>query len=270
MQNAWNEIVTFFRMMEQNGAYYGIGLLAVLFCLMYKGADKKKNIVIALGGCLMAVALCNPVTVLLYEKIFGDTGALAVLTPAIPLFVLVSYVGTEIFVAVSVGRRCREKWFIAVVLGMVIMVAGTVVPWSDREDLAKRAEMPYDKDEPMMAAVQDAAAELTEAGQGPLLVAPKEIMESVRRYNPQICLVYGKDLWQADALPYLHESYPAEKIILCQEMESPEANVAQTVELALAQGCNLIVCREALPESFSEYHQLELYAQAEELYLYVR
>ena len=33
MQNAWNEIVTFFRMMEQNGAYYGIGLLAVLFSL---------------------------------------------------------------------------------------------------------------------------------------------------------------------------------------------------------------------------------------------
>ena len=270
MQNAWNEIVTFFRMMEQNGAYYGIGLLAVLFCLMHRGADKKKNIAVACGSCLVAAAVCNPVTVLLYEKIFGDTGALAVLTLAIPLFALVSYAGAEIFAAVSADRRCREKWFIAVVLGVVIMVAGTVVPWSDREDLAKRAEMPYGKDEPMIVAVQDAAAELTEAGQGALLVAPKEIMESVRRYNPQICLVYGKDLWQADALSYLHESYPAEKIILCQEMESPEANVAQAVELALAQGCNLIVCREALPETFSELHHLELYAQAEELYLYVR
>ncbi len=270
MQNAWNEIVVFFRTMEQDGVYYGLGLFAVLFCLIYESADKKKNIAVAVLSCVVVLLLCNPVTIWLYEKVFGQGETLSVLTMAIPLLPFLSYVGAEFFVTVSKNRNRYEKGFMAVVLLLVIMAAGTIVPWSESEDLAKRTQISYGKEDDMIVSVQDAASELITAGQEPLLVGPKEVMESIRRYDPRICLAYGRDLWQADALMYLHESYPEEKIILCQRMEAVDANIAETVELALAQGCNLIVCREPLTETFMEYHHLELYAQEDDLYLYVR
>ncbi len=239
MLNAWNNMVDFFRVMEANGSYYGLGLLAVLFCLMYKGMTKKKTVCVAVGM-------------------------------SITLLPFLAYVGMEFFAAVSKGRKRFEKWIVALALLLVIMVAGTVVPWSGRKDIAKRAETEHGSEYIMTMHVQEAAAGVRAAGQEPLLVAPKEIMESVRLHAPEICLVYGRDLWEPETLSYLHESYPAEVVILCQSMESAEGNVAETVEMALAQGCNLVVCREPLTVTFTEYHGLECYAQESGFYLYVR
>lgn len=270
MQIAWNEMVSFFRGMEQEGSYYGIGLLAVLFCLIYEGAEKKRRRFVAIFICVFTVLLCNPITARVYGAVFGVAYPIGWVSLAIPLLPFLAYTGTLLIMTVIQKRPVRDRVIMTAGLVLVIMAAGTMVPWSGREKPETGMVVTYAADSRCMVAVMDAAKELEKAGQEALLIAPKEMMESIRRYDGSIELIYGRDLWQTDALPYLHETYPEEIIILCQQMESADANVAQTVEMALAFGCNLVVCREALSDTFLEYQHLELYYEEQGLYLYVR
>lgn len=269
MQRVWNDMVSFFQGMESEGSYYGIGLLAVLFCLIYEGREKRHWRCVAIAVCTVVVLLWNPLTARAYEMLLGRGYPLDLVSLAIPLLPFLAYAGTMLVEEGTKGRPMRDRVLLVAGLVVVFMAAGTMVPFGNGKPEVGM-ETVGTADERCIEAVSDAAKELQDIGQEPLLVAPKEIMETIRRYDGSIELIYGRDLWQTDALAYLHETYPEEIILLCQRMESSEANVAQTAEAALALGCNLIVCKESLSDAFMEYQHLELYYEAQELYLYIR
>lgn len=270
MQRMWNELVSFFQGTEQDGAYWGIGLLAVLFCLIHGGRERKYRQLVAGAMCVVVVFLLNPVTACLYERIFGVAYPISLASLAVPLLPFISYAGTMLIAGNVEGRPLRDRVVLVAGVALIIMAAGTMVPLGGVKR-ADQGDVVVDvADERCMNAVLDAAKELQGAGQEPLLIAPKEIMENIRRYDGGIRLIYGRDLWQTDALTYLHEAYPEDIVILCQRMESADVNVAQTVEMALSYGCNLVVCKEMLSDEFMEYRHLELYYEEQGLYMYVR
>lgn len=269
MQSAWNEIQTFFRIAEQGGAYASLGLLAVLFCLI-KGTKQNRERRVAAGFCVIAFLMCNPITVYAYAKLTGQTYPLWKVTLAIPLLPLIAYCGTELTALLCENKKTWYRIAVTAALAVVILTAGTIVPFSAREDLKPVKEVVYGREDEMIEQIREAAGQLRTEGAEPLLVAPKGIMNSIRRYDGQIRLVYGRNLWQTGALDYLHETYSGEAVLLCQKMESAEVNSAETAELALALGCNLIVCREELTDTFLTHHGLELFASEHSLYLYIR
>lgn len=271
MQNAWNEILAFMRISGQGGAYWYLAVPAVLF-LLFNGSAKGIQRRTAAGFCAIALLFCNPLTAAVYEKAAGTAYPLWKVTLGIPLLPFLAYAGVMLAESLckEAGNKKSGRYAVGVGIVLVIMMSGTIMPWSERTDLEYAGRNIAPTERQMMEEVSEAASVLIGRGDGALLVAPKGIMNSIRRYDSRIQLVYGRNLWQTGALDYLHETYTDAAILLCQRMENTEANVTETVEMALEQGCNLIVCREELSSAFTAANYLSLYAQTDGLYLYVR
>lgn len=269
MRNAWNEILTFLRITGQGGAYGYLGFAAALF-LLIMGKQRDGSRRAAVGFCITALLFCNPLIAAFYVRITGNNYPLWKVTLAIPLLPFLAYAGTVLTDCLCEGKEKIYRYAVGAGLILVIMMSGTIMPWSAREELRTTGDAADCGEERMMEQISEAASGMIARGDGPLLVAPKGIMNSIRRYDSRIQLIYGRNLWQTGALDYLHETYTDGVILLCQKMESTGENTAETVEMALELGCNLIVCREKLSDAFITENGLLLYAQEDGLYLYIR
>ncbi|MDE6420352.1 MAG: hypothetical protein K2K87_07475, partial [Lachnospiraceae bacterium] len=152
-----------------------------------------------------------------------------------------------------------------------IALAGTVFPFDEAGGgTGRRSAQWNDAERGAFDVVLSQAERLKENGQEALLVAPKSMMETVRRYDADILLAYGRNLWQTNALFYVRDGYGEEQVRLCLSMEAESFQAEQTAELALAYGCNLIVLKEPLGASFLDNRGLSCVYESESLFVYVR
>lgn len=279
MKQAWNELTAFWTSAQQNSVCLALALAAAVFCLIYGGRQALGIRRAAAGFLGIWLFFYNPLTVFIYERIFGKVYPFTTLYTGMPFLPLLAGVGAVLIV--RNGRRGRDKLVLTAGLIVAIFLSGNLMPFAFVEGtgstdsdiaIAGTAGIVIDvsgQEENLLQAVRDAAQELRELNMEPLLVAPKEILEDIRRLDGRIPLAYGRDLWHAQALAYLHETYDETQILLYQKMESPDAETAETAEYAIAMGCNLLVFREELETAFARAHHLWLYGEGEGLYFYM-
>ncbi|MCM1537368.1 MAG: hypothetical protein NC254_03105 [bacterium] len=222
------------------------------------------------GGNFLALAvwlvlLLNPLTALLFEKITGRVYRYVYAALAVPVLPLIAYAAADIL-----KRRKRRTLPAALLLVVSLACAGTVVPYGE-SDAVKRRSAEWDEEEAgAMETVLSQAAQMRENGQVPLMAAPKHMMDAVRRYDAGIMLVYGRDLWQTDALAGVNDIYTGEQVLLCQAMEAEPPLTVPTAELALTYGCNLIVLKEPLEAEFLDDWGLSCVYESGRFFVYTR
>lgn len=281
MHECWENLIAFLRIENRGGAYWALAFAAALYLTGTKiaflrakrpsegspsneeGRDKAGWALIALP--VWFLLLINPVTAALFEKASGSAYRYGYAALAIPILPVIAYAAADIL-----KRRKKQAVPVALLLFASLAFAGTVFPFEKSDAAVRRSAQWEESERGALEAVLSESRQLRENGQVPFLVAPKRIMDAVRRYDAGIVLAYGRNLWQTDALSYVNDRYSEEQILLCQAMEAETFQAAETAELALAYGCNLIVLKEPLSTLFIDDWGLSCVYESERLFVYER
>ena len=263
MREWWEGLLTFFRIESRGGAYWALAFAAVVY-LVWKGntARTRRALLVCAAWFLLWM---NPLTAWLFQKIMILPYRYAYAALMVPVLPVIAIAAADIL-----KRNRGRTHTTALFLVLALMLAGTVFPFDAQGGTPRRSEQWDDAERGALGAVLSEAQRLKENGQVPLLAAPKSMMDAIRRYDADILLAYGRNLWQTDALFFVYDKYTEEQILLCQAMEAEPFRAAETAELALAYGCNLIVLKEPLDASFLDKRGLSCVYESERLYVYSR
>lgn len=207
----------------------------------------------------------NPLTAWLFQKIMILPYRYVYASLMVPILPVIAVAAADIL-----RRSQRRTLTTALFLVSALMLAGTVFPFDEKGGTPRRSAQWDDAERGAVETVLSEAQQFKENGQVPLLAAPKSMMDVIRRYDADILLAYGRNLWQTDALFFVYDKYTEEQVLLCQAMEAEPFQAAQTAELALAYGCNLIVLKEPLDAAFLDNRGLSCVYESERLYVYSR
>ncbi len=308
MGELWNGLTAFWK--EADGAYISLFAAALIFCALegvLSGALSKSDksargaagtgFRIAVCALVWSVLWMNPVTAMLVQRACGIRYGYErafLLLPALPL---IAYAAAEIagraeaamppvktagragaaVPPVKTAGRAGAAMPPAVrtaaavcIVALALVLAGRVYPYDSRAELEKWGATGFGPESAEITQILEQAEQMERDGQIPLLVAPKEIMECIRRYGAGIVLAYGRNLWQTDALTCVNDRYTDEQIVLCQSMESEELPAREKAELACEYGCNLIVLKEPLGQGFLQEWKLKEVCGEENFYFYIR
>lgn len=298
MSELWRALLAFWKEAQSGGAYVTLAFAALLFCAVSAlwsgdsgggagakdgsagandiggaetgddGGRRGKSRRIAAGALAWCVLWMNPLTAMLVQKVLGVRYHYANVSLLLPVLPLIAYVAAELVLSIKAKGAVRG----AAVFGLAaaLMLAGSVYPYGARAGIEKYSEASWGADSPEIKGILEAAGELEKEGQIPFLSAPKEIMERIRRYDPDIVLVYGRNLWQPDTLNYVMDGYTEVEVALFAHMEEEAFGVQKTAMLSLSLGCNLIALQEPLDEAFLQERGLRAAYGSEGFYLYVR
>lgn len=292
----WESLTAFFRIEANSGAYWALAFAAAVYLAGTWIAAKKapagaEQEQVPADGCAGSirrmlivcagwfVLLLNPFTMGAFEKITGVSYRMVYAALAIPILPVTAWAAAKIWercdfgtgpAADAPGRRISRPLCAALFLTAALALAGTVYPFDEKAGTIRRGDQWNEAEAGAVEAVLAEADKLKEAGQVPLLAAPKWMMDTIRRYDADILLAYGRNLWQTDALPLVNDRYSEEQIVLCQAMEAETFQAAETAELALAYGCNLIALKEPLSPAFLDNWGLSCVYEAESVYVYSR
>lgn len=272
MSEWWESLTAFFRIEARGGAYWALAFVAALYLVLSDQDSEHRE-----DGCKKAMRrafivpvvwfflLFNPLTAGIFEKMTGQSYRYVYAALAIPILPVIACAAADVL-----RRRRSHTLPVALFLAASLAFAGTVFPFDEAGGTVRRSVQWDDEESGAMETVLSEAAQMREKGQIPLLVAPKRMMDAVRRYDAGILLAYGRNLWQTDALSYVHDRYREEQILLCQSMEAENFRAAETAELAIAYGCNLIVLKEPLSTLFLDNWGISCVYESERFYVYER
>ncbi|MBD5468247.1 MAG: hypothetical protein HDR21_08880 [Lachnospiraceae bacterium] len=288
MRECWENLLTFLGMETRSGAYWALALAAVLYLAGTRVVARKACVNAENDGSagddapakepgnktwrklivlfVWLLIFMNPLTAVLFEKVFGNFYRYVYAALTVPVLPVIAYAAADIW-----ENQERHAALVALFLAAAIALAGTVFPFDEAGGGTGRRSAQWDDAERgAFDVILSEAERLKEDGQTALLVAPMSMMEMVRRYDADILLAYGRDLWQTNALFYVRDGYGEEQVRLCLSMEAEPFQAEQAAELALAYGCNLIVLKEPLGVSFSDNRGLSCVYESESVFVYVR
>lgn len=292
MRECWENLLIFFRIETRSGAYWALAFAAAVYLAGSKIAARKAcvhaDVNAENGGTagngtpekehenktwrkLIALfvwflVFMNPLTAVLFEKVSGNLYRYVYAALTVPVLPVIAYAAADIW-----ENQKRHAAPVALFLAAAIALAGTVFPFDEAGGGTERRSAQWDEAERgAFDVVLSEAERLKENGQEALLVAPKSMMEMIRRYDADIQLAYGRNLWQTNALFYVRDGYGEEQVRLCLFMEAEPFQAEQAAELALAYGCNLIVLKEPLGASFLDNRGLSCVYESGSLFVYVR
>ena len=292
MRECWENLLAFFRIETRSGAYWALAFAAVVYLAGTRIAARKAcvNADVNAGNdgsagngepakehgnkawrklivlFVWLLVFMNPLTATLFEKVSGNLYRYVYAALTVPVLPVIAYAAADIW-----ENQKRHAALVALFLAAAIALAGTVFPFDEAGGgTGRRSAQWSDAERGAFDVVLSEAERLKENGQEALLVAPKSMMETVRRYDADILLAYGRNLWQTNALFYVRDGYDEEQVLLCLSMEAEPFQAEQTAELALAYGCNLIVLKEPLGASFLDNRGLSCVYESESLFVYVR
>ena len=291
MRECWENLLTFFRAETRSGAYWALAFAAVVYLAGTKIAARKACVNADVNAenndsagneapakehgsqpwrklivlFVWFLVFMNPLTAALFEKVSGNLYRYVYAALTVPVLPVIAYAAADIW-----ENQKRHAHLVALFLAAALALAGTVFPFDDAGGTEKRSAQWDDAERGAFDAVLSEAERMKENGQVALLVAPKGMMEMVRRYDADILLAYGRNLWQTNALFYVRDGDGEEQVRLCLSMEAEPFLAEEAAELALAYGCNLIVLKEPIGASFLDNRGLSCVYESESLFVYVR
>lgn len=117
--------------------------------------------------------------------------------------------------------------------------------------------------------VRDIAQIIKEEDSDALVLAAKPVLEYVGIYEPNIQVLYGKDLYTQDMDLGIVDAYPQEFLHLYEIVEQPQGHMGELSNAALIYGCDIIVVKrfENAPDKAGAYYKREV---TENYMVYIR
>lgn len=282
----WENLNAFFRIEARSGAYWALAFAALIYLSGVQIAERSAG----MNGGLSAGAIkkpagesadrtwrvllvlpvwfflfMNPAAVWLFRKVTGVSYRYVYAALALPVLPVIACAAADVY------GRCKSRRVLAMLfLTAALAVSGTLYPFDEKGGTSRRSAQWSEAESGAMEVILSEARSISESGEETFLAAPKRIMDAVRRYDADILLAYGRDLWQTDALAYVNDGYSEEQIALCQAMEAEPFQADETAELALLYGCNLIALKEPVSTKILDNWGLSCVYESEDVYVYRR
>ena len=98
---------------------------------------------------------------------------------------------------------------------------------------------------------------IIEADQEALVLATDKILEYVGVYEPQISVLYGKDIYTANMDLGIMDSYPEELMQLYEAMKQPDGSMGEISNVAHMFECDILVVKafENAPDKAGVYYK---------------
>lgn len=244
MTKLWDSMRVGYAGFVEDGQYLMLFMTALLLLWLLEGTEKKTFKRYSLVLLLLLLCPLTAKLLLVYQTAFYDYGDLWGLLPVTGLLAYALVIAVfQMMAAITRGYgrwqnampRKKERIYeitAVVILTAVLFLCGTLTP--GREMTGKTGnrnaaeEGTYEK-------AQEVLEELIIPENGTImLLAPDEIASWARIYNGNICLPYGRSLWEQELSAYTYDFYMADMQEL-HDWVNGELPAPDTLEEALKQ-----------------------------------
>jgi len=223
---------------------------------MVEEAKKQIQLWPFLYGLLaLVLVVMNPLAVWMINKITPVAGQYYKVW-ALLLFLFLCAYGMVCFL--SILREKKQR--ILVALGFVILIGlagsgyGLTAERPGKQDYMEEAEV--------IQMIQEGKSDA-------LVLATDSILEYAGVYEPQMRVLYGKDIYTANLDLGIMDAYPAELMNLYEAVKQPQGSMGEISNVAVMYDCDAIVVRrfENAPDKAGVYYKKE---ETENYILYMR
>lgn len=197
------------------------------------------------GLCAIILVVANPVVVWFFNKITPIEGQYYKLWSVLLFLFLCAY-GMVCFLGLL-----RERAQQMILIGAFVVIIG--LAGSGYGILADRfTRSDYLEEEKV-------AEWIMEANQEAMVCATDCVLEYIGVYEPQISVLYGKDIYTANMDLGIMDSYSAEMMQLYEAMKQPEGSMGEISNIALMYDCDILVVKafENAPDKAGVYYKRE-------------
>ena len=198
------------------------------------------------GLCAMLLVVANPIAILVFNKLTPIAGQYYKVW-TILLFLFLCAYGMVCFLGLL-----RERSQKIIMIGAFVIIIG--LAGSGYGILADRADKSDYEEE------KQVAQWIMEADEDALVLATDKILEYVGVYEPQISVLYGKDIYIANMDLGIMDSYEPELMQLYETMKQPEGSMGEISNVANMFDCDILVVKafENAPDKAGAYYKKEM------------
>ena len=193
------------------------------------------------GLCALVLVVANPVSIWILNKISPIEGQFHKAWSLLLVLFLIDY-GVVCFISLLAEQRQKN----ILILGFVLLIglAGSSYGLLS----ARQKEEAYDGERQVV----DRVLKQEERG---IMLAPNKVLEYASIYEPEILLLYGKDLYTPNLDLGIMDSYPPEFLGIYEAMQEPEKNLEFLGEMASLYDCWIMVLDafHQAPEEIGEF-----------------
>lgn len=207
------------------------------------------------GLSALVFVVMNPLAVWFFNKVTPIAGQYYKVW-ALLLFLFLCAYGMVCFL--SILREKKQKIWVALGFVVLIALAGTCFGYM--------AERPGKQDYQEEAAVVEWIKEKEEDA---LVLAADSVLEYMGVYEPQMQVLYGKDLYTPNMDLGIMDAYPPELLHLYEALKQPKGAMGEISNMAVLFDCDVIVVAkfENAPDKAGVYYKRE---ETEKYLLYMR
>lgn len=191
----------------------------------------------------LVFVVMNPLVIWVFHKITPISGQYYKIWSLLLLLFVCAY-GFVCFL--SIIREQKQKMLLAIGFVFLIGLAG-----SNYGILSERQGMERFEEE---AAVLDI---VKAAGEEGVFLAPDSILEYIGIYEPNVKVLYGKDLYTANLDLGIMDTYSPELLNLYEAMKQPQECMGEIANMAALYDCDVIVVErfEKAPDKAGVYYK---------------
>lgn len=223
---------------------------------MVEEAKKQIQLWPFLYGLLaLVLVVMNPLAIWLINKITPIAGQYYKVWGLLLFLFLCAY-GMVCFLSILRGKK-QKVW---VALGFVALIGLAGSSYGLMAE--RRGEQDYAEEAEVIQMVKEADEES-------LILATDSILEYAGVYEPQIQVLYGKDIYTANLDLGIMDAYPAELMYLYEAVKQPEGSMGEISNMAAMYDCDVIIVRkfENAPDKAGAYYKKEV---TENYLVYIR
>jgi len=227
MSRVIDYMLTYFSDSKQAGSYFLLFLVSLL-AMWY--INRKKNMwLIVYGIVIMVLAVMNPVTVWIIQRVFPASNSFPSITWLIPILFYVPYGITELMEYV---KTSKTRNMIVVITFFVISISGSLCGFYNSRTVTDNA---------IVTDEEKSIVEFLNMNEPKLVLADDTMISAICHYGDRIPLMYGKDLWTVDMDAGIMDGYNEEAYSLYDAMRCTKENIAFITDTAGECNCDYIV-----------------------------
>ena len=223
---------------------------------MVEEAKKQIQLWPFLYGLLaLVLVVMNPVAIWIINKVIPVAGQYYKVWSLLLFLFLCAY---DMVCFLSILREKKQRMWVSIGFVVLIGLAGSsyglVAERPEKQDFAEEASV--------IQMIKD-------ADQDALILAVDPILEYAGVYEPEIKVLYGKDIYTANLDLGIMDAYPQELMNLYEAVKQPEGAMGEISNVAVMYDCDALVVRkfENAPDKAGVYYKREV---TENYILYMR
>jgi len=214
---------------------------------MVEEAKKQIQLWPFLYGLLaLLLVVMNPLAIWLFNKITPIAGQYYKVWGLLLFLFLCAY-GMVCFL--SLLREKNQRSFVAI--GFVILIGlagssyGVLAERYGKEDFKEEAQV--------VQWIEDSKKDA-------LILAADPVLEYIGIYEPEMRVLYGKDIYTANMDLGIMDTYPAELVYLYEAVKRPEGAMGEISNVAFLYDCDAVVVRffENAPDKAGVYYKRQI------------